>query len=363
MSRFQTIIVLMAAAALRQQAPLCAEPPGADKTAPSASLPGAASQAVMENKAGQTLEITREKRMFTGAVINRGTLRVTESTVSFSDTYTENGAYLSDPSTSHYTNLNVGSGGYLQGGLGDLFIVSGSFDNESTQNSQWSTASSELDFGNGSSHLFNLAGANSGAAIGGYTNNFAWGTVQLYAGQTLALGAGSGGAGAALYTGALVLGSGTSQIASISGNGHNIYYDSLNPMNSYLGAGTYGLSGGGSITPISTLPATLSGTTGQSVTFTAGVIGSVTFTYQWYKNSGTIGGATSSTYTIPSLAGGDSGTYSVTVSDTAGDHTSGTSVLSVSSPVPAMAPWAVATLALLLFFAAAPCLRARHREE
>jgi hypothetical protein len=338
--------VLIAAVALRQQPLLCAEAPDAGTIGGN-----------VENKAGNTLEIVDGNKIFSGMVINRGTVKITNSTVTFTNAYTEDGAYLSDPSTTNYTDLNVGSGGYLQGGLGDLFIVSGSFDNGSTQNTLWSTASSELDFGNGSAHQFLLAGVDSGTTIAGYTNNFAWGTVNLYSGQTLSLGAGSG---TALYAGALVLGSGTAQISSITGNGHNIYYDSLNPMNNYLGAASYALAGGGSIEPISSLPPTLSGTTGQNITLTADVIGSVTFTYQWYKNSGSIAGATGSSYLISSVTTGSSGTYSVVVSDTAGANTSGTTVLTVSSAVPAMGSWALAALALFLAVAAAPFLRSRH---
>ena len=249
----------------------------------------------VENNRGQTLEMEgRGWKVFAGKRwINRGTVKITDSVnITFNaGTYVENGAYISDPSTTHYTQLIVGSGGYLQGGLGDLFIVSGSFVNNSTQNTLWSTASSELDFGNGSSHPFALAGADSGQSISGYTNNFAFGTMDLYSGQTLSLGAGSG---TALYVGALVLGSGTSQVTSITGNGHNIYYDVLNPMNNYLGSGTYPLTGGGAILPVSSLPPTMSGTVGQNITFNATVIGSVTFSYQWYKNRVAIGGANQS---------------------------------------------------------------------
>lgn len=311
----------------------------------------------VENHLGQTLEMDGRDATFTGSVVNRGTLKITDSHITFAGTYTENGAYVSDPSTTHYTNLLVGSGGYLQGGLGDLFIVSGSFSNLSTQNTNWSTASSELDFGNGSAHPFLLAGADSGQSISGYTNNFAFGTMDLYSGQSLSLGAGSG---SALYVGALVLGSGTSQVSSITGNGHNIYYDVLNPMNNYLGSGTYALSGGGSILPVSSLSPAVSGTVGQSITFNATVVGSVTFTYQWSKNGVAIGSATNASYNIPSAASTDSGTYTVLVSDTAGQSTTGTSVLTIGSAVPAMGPWALASLALLLLTSGVPFLRARR---
>ena len=227
MSKFQTILVLIGAMALGRQTSLL----GGEQQQPSPSSSSRTASTVLddvENNRGQTLEMEGRDEVFAGSVVNRGTVKITDSNITFAGTYVENGAYISDPSTTHYTQLIVGSGGYLQGGLGDLFIVSGSFVNNSTQNTLWSTASSELDFGNGSSHPFALAEAPRipGKAFRGTTNNFAFGTMDLYSGQTLSLGAGSG---TALYVGALVLGSGTSQVTSITGNGHNIYYDVLNP--------------------------------------------------------------------------------------------------------------------------------------
>ncbi len=72
---------------------------------------------------------------------------------------------------------------------------------------------------------------------------------------------------------------------------------------------------------------------GQSVTFSVGVLGTPPFTYQWYKNSVAISGATSSTYSLPSLASGDAGTYYVVVSDTYGNTVqSSNAVLAVNTP-------------------------------
>ncbi len=51
---------------------------------------------------------------------------------------------------------------------------------------------------------------------------------------------------------------------------------------------------------------------GQAATFTLSASGSG-LTYQWFKNGGTIAGATGATYSIPSAQTGDAGTYSVRV--------------------------------------------------
>ncbi len=51
---------------------------------------------------------------------------------------------------------------------------------------------------------------------------------------------------------------------------------------------------------------------GQAATFTLSASGSG-LTYQWFKNGGTIAGATGATYSIPSAQIGDAGTYSVRV--------------------------------------------------
>ena len=201
------------------------------------------------NPLGHLMEVVRVHKIFTGNVINHGKFKTTDATVTFARAYTEHGAYFSDPSTNYFTDLIIGTNGYLNGGTGDLFIVSGNFINGSTQNTSWSTSSAELDFEAGISHQFSLAGADVGATTIGYANNFAWGTVRLYTGQSLVLADGNANPGAALYTNAMILDGGTAQISSITGNGYNIYYNPLNPLNSYLGGNSYALQGGGFIMP------------------------------------------------------------------------------------------------------------------
>src|SRR5208283_1237309 len=54
------------------------------------------------------------------------------------------------------------------------------------------------------------------------------------------------------------------------------------------------------------------------------------FTYQWYKNSAVIAGATAATYTISSVQTTDAGNYYAIVSNSAGSTTSDTATLTVN---------------------------------
>jgi len=57
---------------------------------------------------------------------------------------------------------------------------------------------------------------------------------------------------------------------------------------------------------------------GQLVTLTATADGTAPFTYQWYKNGNILAGATGSTYTLNSFQAADAGTYTATISNSAG---------------------------------------------
>src|SRR6185503_12462649 len=69
---------------------------------------------------------------------------------------------------------------------------------------------------------------------------------------------------------------------------------------------------------------------GNIASFSVTATGTPPLTYQWRKNTVNIGGATSSTYVIPSAAESDEGNYSVIVSNSAGSVTSTDAVLTVN---------------------------------
>jgi hypothetical protein len=155
-----------------------------------------------------------------------------------------------DSSVNQFTDLTIGATGYLTGGAGDIFLVSGNFTNGSTQNLLWSTAASELQFKGGTFHTFAMAGADLGPTYFGYGNNFSFATLRLGSGQSLVLAEGNVTLGAAIYVNNLVLEGGLPQISSITGNGFFIYYDPTYAANAYLNAQTYPLAGGGAIQPV-----------------------------------------------------------------------------------------------------------------
>lgn len=82
---------------------------------------------------------------------------------------------------------------------------------------------------------------------------------------------------------------------------------------------------------ITTQPASLSVAVGSSATFSVVASGTGTLSYQWRKDSSAISGATSSSYTIASVATSDAGSYDVVVTDTVGSVTSSAATLTVTS--------------------------------
>ncbi|HEY8995861.1 MAG TPA: immunoglobulin domain-containing protein, partial [Lacunisphaera sp.] len=82
---------------------------------------------------------------------------------------------------------------------------------------------------------------------------------------------------------------------------------------------------------ISTQPASQSVTAGQSVSFSVTATGTAPLTYQWRKDGATIGGATSNSYSIASVATGDAGNYSVVITNGAGSVTSNNAMLTVTA--------------------------------
>lgn len=82
---------------------------------------------------------------------------------------------------------------------------------------------------------------------------------------------------------------------------------------------------------ITTQPASQSVSVGSSVTFSVVATGTGTLSYQWRKDGSSISSATSSSYTIASVATSDAGSYDVVVTDSVGSTTSSAATLTVSS--------------------------------
>lgn len=201
--------------------------------------------------AAGTLNVTGGTVTVTGNVTNTGTMNINNVTAYYEGTFTNSGLLTSDPSTQTFNNLSVTQSGAIQAAVGDLYKVSGNFLNASTQNTVWNTSGAALEFitGTSTSHTMQLTGSDYGASQAGYSNNFAWATLTIDAGNTLTLADGlTGGGTVALYVndlvGALISG-GT--ITNIDGDGYNIYYYAYDSADAYLGGLTYDLAGGGEL--------------------------------------------------------------------------------------------------------------------
>ena len=199
------------------------------------------------NDSGKTLQITNSVAVFNGNVDNNGIMKTTAANVIFNGDYGGGGSIISDPSTQTFNNnFSISGTGALVGGEGDTWRFGGNVTITTTNNLNWNTVLSEMDFfGTTGNHNLTYPGLDLGKTTLGYIDNFAWGIVNIPAGQKL-LNTND----AALYTDQLVIGGGTGQIASFSGD-LAIYYDPTDPVNSYLGGQTYSFgSGNGMVAPV-----------------------------------------------------------------------------------------------------------------
>jgi hypothetical protein len=81
---------------------------------------------------------------------------------------------------------------------------------------------------------------------------------------------------------------------------------------------------------ISTQPVSLSLVVGQSAAFSVTATGTAPFTYQWFKGTTALSGATAAAYSIPSVKAADAGSYRVVVTNSAGTVTSASATLFVA---------------------------------
>ena len=195
-------------------------------------------------------------------IVNNRTFKTTHTTAVYTGTFTNNGAYISDPATQYFDDLIVGESGYLVAQFKDKFFIRGDFINDSKMKDNWNTMHAYLGFlgEEGTSHDMSITGLDFGAKMSGYANNFSWETLDI-TGQYLTLEGGNEEAGAALYLRALWGAEITEDliIANLCGfDGLDIYYMSNLMENDYLGGLTYALMNGGYLRPIPTPePATM----------------------------------------------------------------------------------------------------------
>ena len=95
---------------------------------------------------------------------------------------------------------------------------------------------------------------------------------------------------------------------------------------------TLTVTGGATAPSITSQPQTQSVPVGATATFTVAASGTAPMSYQWSKNGSTITGATSTSYTTAPTVSGDNGsTFSVRVSNSAGNATSNLVTLTVTT--------------------------------
>jgi len=199
------------------------------------------------------MEVAYDSAVFTGNVVNYGTFKTTDTTVTFAGSYTENGVYVSDPSDNYYTDWTIGQSGSVIGGVGDNFFVSGDFINNSLEAGLWNTDQASLTM-NGEIQQMALAGADLGALSAGYDDNFAWGDFSLESGVSLYLNDGNAEDGAALYVGLVSFADELEVQLDRIFSEYNIYYDFRLLGNEWLGGETYDLVGGGQLVAVSLVP-------------------------------------------------------------------------------------------------------------
>lgn len=85
---------------------------------------------------------------------------------------------------------------------------------------------------------------------------------------------------------------------------------------------------------ISTQPQSVSATSGESVTLTVSATGDPLPTFQWQKGGENIANATGATLSLNTASPADSGSYSVSISNSAGTISSSVAIVTVTDPLP-----------------------------
>ncbi|MPY70054.1 MAG: PEP-CTERM sorting domain-containing protein [Alphaproteobacteria bacterium] len=204
---------------------------------------------------GATTEIEGANVTFAQGAVNDGTFVSNNSTVTFGGGFVNNGTLITDPNTMNFTDWTNTDPAATIAAAGDVFNVSGDLLGDTANSTTWDTDEAILRFvaGTDNAHAMQLYGIDLGVGALGLADNFAWGTVELEAGQTLALDdIKNDSLAGALYLDTILLADfatdvGDFVIDSIFGNGFNVYYNAFAGGNLYLGGLTYNLAGGGQL--------------------------------------------------------------------------------------------------------------------
>jgi hypothetical protein len=104
-------------------------------------------------------------------------------------------------------------------------------------------------------------------------------------------------------------------------------------LNSIAEVEIWGGAAGSAVAPaITTQPQSQTASSGNNVALSVVATGAPSPTYQWRKNGTNLIGATSSTYNLVNVQPGDSGSYSVVVTNSSGSITSSPATLTVGTP-------------------------------
>ena len=219
---------------------------------------GSLSATTIQINSGGHFNVTGGTQTVTGNITNAGHVKTTDTDVTWNGTFTNNGVYMSDPATQTFSDLTVGTGGYIVAGAGDVFKVSNNFVNNSTQNSQWNTNGATLQFTGtlSTNHNLSITGPDNGPTGG--PGDFSWATLKIDD-QIISL---LGDSDAALYV-EVITGVNVTNHPGFAYNIYgttsvlNIYYDPTQFDNIYLGGLTYDFeSGNGQLIP-TPLPASV----------------------------------------------------------------------------------------------------------
>ncbi len=103
------------------------------------------------NSTNRLVSVRYNPALFTGPVVNNGTIKTTSTTVTFAGTYSGSGIYNSDPATNIFqSDINILPGGQVLGGVGDVFTVQGAYTNAGTYQNAGGTLNAQNVVNNGS---------------------------------------------------------------------------------------------------------------------------------------------------------------------------------------------------------------------